>query len=60
MKVALLVSIHRKDSRDGDEAFHLDRLDECDCGICARPPSVASGSGAAGELKRDQALFSEV
>jgi hypothetical protein len=43
MKMALMFSIRRKGmTRDGDETFHLDGLDECDCGICARPPSFAS------------------
>ena len=46
---------------DGDETFHLDGLDGCDCDICARPRSVASTSSCtAGELKLNRALFGEI
>lgn len=47
---------------DGDETFHLDGLDGCDCGICARPRSVVASSGSctAGELKLKRALFGEI
>jgi hypothetical protein len=46
---------------DGDETFHLDGLDDRDCGICARPWSVAfTGSCTARELKLNRALFGEI